>query len=73
MICSSIIFHFKLSIVDGNATLTIQRGLTPDFVAGHSLGEYTAATGVFDLLGCHGPLDELEQQLSQLLWAMLAK
>jgi len=44
--------------------------LDPDLAAAMILGSFI---GVLDLLGKSCPLDKLEQQLSQMLWAMFAK
>ncbi len=47
-----------------------RQDLNLDLAAATIIGSFTS---VFDLLGCNCPLDELEQQLSQLLWTMLMK
>jgi hypothetical protein len=47
-----------------------RQDLNRDLVAATIIGSFTS---VFDLLGGNCPLDELSQQLSQLLWTMLAK
>lgn len=47
-----------------------RQDLNLDLAAATIIGSFTS---VFDHLGCNCPLDELEQQLSQLLWAMLAQ
>jgi AcrR family transcriptional regulator len=44
--------------------------LNPDLAAATIIGTLTS---VFELLGKHYPLDELEQQLTQLLWTMFTK
>lgn len=47
-----------------------RQNLNRDLAAATLIGAFA---GVFDLPGCHCPLAELEQQLSQLLWTMLTK
>ncbi|HLI71025.1 MAG TPA: TetR/AcrR family transcriptional regulator [Ktedonobacteraceae bacterium] len=45
-------------------------GLDYELVAATIIGSFT---GVFEILGKHYPLTELEQRLSQLLWTMVAR
>lgn len=63
----------------GIAEAVIERGilagifredLDRDLAAATIIGSFT---GVFDLLGQHSPLDELEQRLSLFLWTMFAR
>lgn len=58
-------------IIERGIQTGILRGdLDPDVVAATIFGSFT---GVFENLGEQYPLAELEQRLSQLLWAMVAK